>query len=174
WCALTGRESVMLEPWPSYSFSDPAAEAEIESLMRLVTEVRRFRADQGLRSGQRVPARLTRIESTPLRDHETAIRSLLRLTPPEDGFTTSASVQAEGVTVEIDLAGTVDVEAERKRLEKDLAAARKEVAQATGKLGNESFMAKAPEPVVAKTRQRLADAEADIARLQGRLATLSQ
>ena len=174
WSALTGRESVMLEPWPSFAFTDQAAEAEVESLMRLVTEVRRVRADQGLRSGQRVPARLAGIAGTPLENHEEAIRSLLRLTPPEDGFGTSASLQAERITVEIDLAGTVDIEAERKRLEKDLAAARKEVAQATGKLGNESFMAKAPEPVVAKTRQRLAEAEADIVRLEDRLGTLAQ
>jgi valyl-tRNA synthetase len=86
----------------------------------------------------------------------------------------SASLVAEDVTVEINLAGTVDVEAERKRLEKDLAAARKEAAQTSGKLGNESFMAKAPADVVAKTRQRLADAEADITRLEGRLAALCE
>jgi valyl-tRNA synthetase len=173
WCALTGTDSVMLAPWPEFSFSDPAAEAELASLMRLVTEIRRFRSDQGLKPGQRVPAQLAGIEGTTLASHEDAIRSLLRLTSPEDAFAVSASLAVEGVTVELDLAGTVDVEAERKRMEKDLAAARKEVAQATGKLGNESFMAKAPAEVVAKTRQRLADAEADITRLEGRLAALA-
>ena len=74
--------------------------------------------------------------------------------------------------MQVDLAGTVDVAAERKRLEKDLAAARKEAAQVSAKLGNEGFMAKAPQDVVAKTRERLAIAEADIARLESRLATL--
>jgi valyl-tRNA synthetase len=172
WSALTGADSVMMAEWPSFSFSDPAAEAEMASLMRLVTEIRRFRSDQGLRPGQRVPARLTGLEVTPLAAHEESIRSLLRLTAPGDGFGVSASLVAEDVTVEIDLAGTVDVEAERKRLEKDLAAARKEVAQATAKLGNESFTAKAPAEVVAKTRQRLTDAEADITRLESRLAAL--
>jgi valyl-tRNA synthetase len=172
WCALTGEDSVMLAPWPEFALPDPAAEAELASLMRLVTEVRRFRSDQGLRPGQRVPARLAGIEGTPLAPHEESIRSLLRLTAPEDGFAVSASLAAEEVMVEIDLAGTVDVEAERKRLEKDLAAARKEAAQTSGKLGNESFMAKAPADVIAKTRQRLADAEADTVRLESRLATL--
>jgi valyl-tRNA synthetase len=172
WSALTGQDSVMMAQWPSYDFSDPAAEAEVQSLMRLVTEVRRFRSDQGLKSGQRVPARLAGIGGTPLAAHEEPIRTLLRLTAPDDGFGVSASFEAEGITVEIDLAGTIDVEAERKRMDKDLAAARKEVAQATGKLGNESFMAKAPEAVVANTRQRLAEAEADIARLESRLAAL--
>ena len=45
--------------------------------------------------------------------------------------------------------------AERRRLEKDLAAARSEAEQATRKLANTDFTAKAPAEVVAKTRQRL-------------------
>jgi valyl-tRNA synthetase len=173
WTALTGEDSVMVAAWPTFSLPDQAAEAELNSLMRLVTEVRRFRSDQGLRPGQRVPARLAGIAGTPLAAHEEAIRSLLRLTAPDEGFGVSASLVAEDVTVEIDLAGTVDVEAERKRLEKDLAAARKEMAQTTGKLGNASFTGKAPAEIIAKTRQRLADAEADIARLETRLAALA-
>jgi len=173
WCALTGEDSVMVADWPSYEFTDAAAEAELASLMRLVTEIRRFRSDQGLRPGQRVPARLAGIGSTPLAAHEESIRVLLRLVVPGDDFAVSAALAAEGVTVELDLAGTVDVEAERKRLEKDLAAARKEAEQASAKLGNASFTDKAPADVVAKTRQRLASAEADITRLEGRLAALA-
>ncbi len=172
WSALTGEDSVMMAAWPTYSFSDPAAEAEVESLMRLVTEIRRFRSDQGLRPGQRVAARLAGIAATPLAEHEASIRSLLRLTVVGEGFAVSASLVAEGVTVEIDLAGTVDVAAERARMEKDLAAARKEAAQMAAKLGNPAFADKAPADVVAKSRQRLADAEADIARLAARLASL--
>jgi valyl-tRNA synthetase len=172
WRALTGEDSVMVAAWPSYEFTNAAAEAEIGSLMRLVTEIRRFRSDQGLHPGQRVPARLAGIASTPLAAHEPSIRALLRLVAPGDGFVASATLAAEGVTVELDLAGTVDVEAERKRLEKDLAAARKEAAQASAKLGNSSFTEKAPEDVVEKTRQRLAAAEADLIRLEGRLAAL--
>ena len=74
--------------------------------------------------------------------------------------------------MEIDTAGTIDVAAERKRLEKDLAAARKEAAQAAAKLGNEQFMAKAPEDVVAKVRGRADQAAADIERLESQLAAL--
>jgi valyl-tRNA synthetase len=172
WSALTGEDSVMMAAWPTFAFTDQAAEAEIESLMRLVTEVRQFRATQGLKPGQRVPARLAGIEATALAAHEEEIRSLLRLTAPQDGFTASASLLAEGITVELNLVAAVDVEAERKRLEKDLAAARKEVAQMTAKLGNEAFTAKAPADVIEKSRARLAAAEADIATLQSRLAAL--
>ena len=166
WTALTGEDSVMVAPWPAFSYADPAAEAEISSLMRLVTEVRRFRSDQGLRPGQRVAARLVGIEATPLAGHEEAIRSLLRLNPPAEGFAASASLAAEDITVELDVAGAVDVAAERRRLEKDLAAARTEAEQAERKLANADFTAKAPAAVVDKTRARLDAARADIARLE--------
>jgi valyl-tRNA synthetase len=172
WSALTGEDSVMMAAWPTFSLDDPAAEAEVESLMRLVTEIRRLRSDQGLRPGQRVPARLAGIEATPQAAHEASIRSLLRLTDVGQEFAVSASLAVEGVTVELDLAGTVDVAAERARMEKDLAAARKEAAQMAAKLGNPAFTDKAPADVVAKSRQRLAGAEADIARLAARLASL--
>jgi valyl-tRNA synthetase len=172
WSALTGADSVMMAAWPTYSFTDPAAEAAVESLMGLVTEVRRFRADQGLKPGQRVPARLAGIEGTALAAHEESIRSLLRLTEAGPGFAVAAALTAEGVTVELDLADTVDLAAERARMEKDLAAAGKEAAQMTAKLGNPAFTGKAPADVVAKSRQRLAEAEADIARLTARLASL--
>jgi valyl-tRNA synthetase len=166
WTALTGEDSVMVAAWPSYSFTDASAEAEITSVMRLVTEIRRFRSDQGLKPGQRVPARLSGTQ------HEESVRSLLRLTPCDDGFVASASLEAEGVTVELDLAGVVDIAAERRRMEKDLAAARAEAEQTSRKLGNESFTGKAPAEIVEKTRQRLAAAEADITRLEQRLAAL--
>jgi valyl-tRNA synthetase len=172
WTALTGEESVMVSSWPTFSFRDPAAEAEISSMMRLVTEVRRFRSDQGLRPSQRVAARLAGIAGTPLAGHEERIRSLLRLNPPADGFTASASLEVEGLTVELDVAGVIDVAAERRRIEKDLAAARTEVEQAERKLGNTDFTAKAPAAVVEKTRQRLAAAQADIARLEQRLGSI--
>ena len=64
--------------------------------------------------------------------------------------------------------------AERKRLAKDLAAAEKEKAQAGAKLGNEAFLAKAPDHVVDKIRTRLAKAEEDIARIQAQLERLPQ
>jgi valyl-tRNA synthetase len=173
WCALTGGDSVMIAAWPTFRFADATAEAEVESLMRLVTEVRQFRSGQGLRPGQRVPARLAGLENTALARHEESIRFLLRLTAPE-GENVTASLVAEGITVELDLAGTVDVAAERKRLERDLAGARKEIQSMTAKLGNEAFTAKAPATVIEKSRQRLAAAEADATRLESRLAALTQ
>ncbi len=186
WTALTGADSVMVAPWPgrlapgadpgsssgAAAFSDPAAEAEIASLIRLVTQVRRFRSDQGLRPGQRVAARLAGIEHTPLAAHDASIRALLRLTPPADGFAPSGSVLAEGVTVELDTSGTIDVAAERRRLAKDLATAAEEVDRTQRKLGNAGFTGKAPADVIEKTRQRLAAAQEEVATLEARLAAL--
>jgi valyl-tRNA synthetase len=180
WTALTGGDSVMIAPWPggqaaapgSTGGQDSQAEAEMSSLVRLVTEVRRFRSDQGLRPSQPVPAVLAGIGGTPLAGHEPSIRALLRLTPPGAGFEATASIQAEGVTVELGTAAAIDVAAERRRTEKDLAAAHKELDQAERKLGNDSFLAKAPADVVTKTRDRLAAARADVERISARLATL--
>ena len=183
WTALTGGESVVIARWPGAVAdgvrdplaalpSDPAAEAEITALMRLVTEVRRFRSDQGLRPGQQVPARLTGIGGTALAAHEGRIRSLLRLAETGQDFAPTGTVHAEGVTIELDTAAGIDVGAERKRLTKDLATARAEIEAMQRKLGNASFVERAPAQVVAKNRARLAAAEQDATSLAGRIAAL--
>ncbi|SDK63322.1 valine--tRNA ligase [Streptomyces indicus] len=174
WTTLTGGESLVIADWPKDSgFRDPAAEKEIETVQSLITEVRRFRTDQGLQPGQKVPARLD-LTGTGLEAHEPAIRQLLRLQPEGEAFSATATLPVAGATVALDLSGTIDVAAERKRLAKDLAAAEKEVAAANGKLGNEAFLAKAPDQVVEKIRGRLAKAEADIERIKGQLERLPE
>ncbi len=139
---------------------DPAAEADILALQEAVTEVRRFRSDQDLKVGQRVPGRLALLGS--LAAHEADLRSLARLTEPAEGFAATATLKTALATVELDLSGTIDVKAERARLSKDLLVAQKEHIGAENKLGNEAFLAKAPDAVVAKIRTRLAESVADI------------
>ena len=160
----------LVSPPGAVTVGDPAAEAEIEALMRLVTAVRRFRADQGLRPSQRVPAELAGIEGSLLAAHQHSIRALLRLTEPAAGFSPNASVQAEGVTIAMDTSAGIDLAAERRRLDKDLAAAQADADLAERKLSSQSFIDRAPAEVVAKSRNRLAAAQAEIARLQQRLA----
>jgi valyl-tRNA synthetase len=187
WTHLTGGDSVMVAAWPgalapgareaghalaAEPQRDPAAEAEIEALMRLVTQVRRFRSDQGLRPAQPVPAVLAGIEGTPLAGHEAGIRSLLRLAAPGADFAPTASVQAEGITVQLDTAAAIDIGAERRRLEKDLSAATADAAATERRLATGSFVERAPEAVVARSRDRLAAAQAEIASLEERLAAL--
>jgi valyl-tRNA synthetase len=175
WTALTGADSVVVASWPTHhkAYVDEAAEAEIALLQRVVTEVRRFRSDQGLKPSQRVAARLDGLAAAGLAAHEPLIRSLARLDRVNDGFTATATLPVGGgVIVELDTRGVIDVAAERARLEKDRAAAEKEAAQCQAKLRNPAFLERAPEAVVAKVRERLAAAEADLARIDSALAAL--
>ncbi|HEX2355951.1 MAG TPA: class I tRNA ligase family protein, partial [Micromonosporaceae bacterium] len=175
WTALTGGETVVTAAWPAVdeAYLDDQAEAELAGLQAVVTEVRRFRSDQGLRPGQRVAARLDGLASAGIAAHEPLIRSLVRLEPVPADFAATATVAvAGGVTVALDTRGSIDVIAERARLEKDLVAAAKEAAQCLAKLDNPAFVAKAPEQVVAKITARLAAAEADRERVAAALDAL--
>jgi valyl-tRNA synthetase len=174
WTSLTGGESLVVSSWPTVdrSYVDPDAEHELAAVQQLVTEVRRFRAEQGLRPGQRVPAVLDRLADTPLAAHEEQVRSLAKLAAPDADFAATAALSVAKVTVQLDLRGSIDVAAERRRLERDLAAADKELSQAGAKLANSDFLGKAPTAVVTKVRERRTAATADAARLRGQLAAL--
>ena len=125
------------------------------------------------RRRQRVAARLSGLAAAGIAAHEPLIRSLARLDAPAGGFTPTATLNISGgVAVELDTRGAIDVAAERARLAKDRATAEKERAGALAKLGNEAFLAKAPEHVVAGIRERLAAAEAEIARVDAALGAL--
>jgi valyl-tRNA synthetase len=170
WTSLTGGESVVVAPWPvaDPSRADASAERAVAAIQAVVTDVRRFRSDQGVKPSQRVPARLSGLSAG-----EAEIRSLVRLEVGGEGFVPTASLTtAGGVTVELDLSAAIDVAAERARLAKDLAAAHKERDVNAAKLGNEAFTGKAPDPVVAKVRDRLAAAVAEVARIEAALAAL--
>jgi valyl-tRNA synthetase len=175
WTVLTGAETVVTAPWPTADRVriDDAAEEELAALQNVVTEVRRFRSDQGLRPGQRVNAALTGLGNVGIDGHEPLIRSLARLDAPGPEFAATATLAVTGgVTVDLDTRGAIDVAAERARLEKDRAAAEKEAAQTRAKLDNAAFVGKAPEAVVAKIKERRAKAEADLARITAALNAL--
>jgi valyl-tRNA synthetase len=172
-------QSLVIADWPVHTGHtvDSVATQRVTDMQKLITEVRRFRSDQGLADRQRVPARLSDIDAAGLEAQVSAITALAWLTPPADGFTPSASVEVRlstaTVVVELDTSGTVDVEAERRRLEKDLAAARKELSGTSAKLGNDAFLGKAPAEVVDKIRARQQVAGEEVERISARLAALS-
>ena len=175
WTTLTGGESIVVAPWPAAraDYADADAEAQIAAVQDLITEIRRFRSDQGVPPAKKVAARIVCDGSVPgLAEHEDQVRVLTRLTPAEHTFAAGATLQLKGAVVELDLSGAIDVAAERARLEKDLAAARKEIEAADAKLANGDFLAKAPEQVVAKISARKASGEADVARILGQLNAL--
>ena len=179
WQALTGGESVVIADWPQPSGVelDSVAARRIADMQKLVTEVRRFRSDQGLADRQKVPARLGGVDEAGLAGQVAAVTALAWLTDAGADFSATAQVEvrlsAGTVAVELDTSSTVDVAAERRRLEKDLAAAQKEIVATAAKLGNEAFLAKAPADVVDKIRdrQKLAHEESD--RITARLAALA-
>jgi valyl-tRNA synthetase len=178
WKNLTGGESVVIAEWPQTSgiALNSIAAQRITDMQKLVTEIRRFRSDQGLADRQKVSARLSGIDTADLSSQIGAVSSLAWLTEPGPGFSPSASLEVglKGgtVVVELDTSGTIDVAAERRRLEKDLAAAHKELASTTAKLSNADFMAKAPEAVVDKQRERQRVAREEVDRITARLAGL--
>nr|BFF23784.1 hypothetical protein GCM10025732_17490 [Glycomyces mayteni] len=178
WLTLTGTEedggSLTVAAWPTAAGADDEAERLVGALQHLVTEVRRFRSDQGVKPSQPVPARLTGLDAAGLADQEPLIRALVRLEAEGEGFTPTAELAvSDQAAVALDTSGTIDVAAERARLEKALKAAEKELAGTAAKLGNEAFLAKAPDAVVDKIKARKATAEADIARATAQLARLA-
>ncbi|MFD0363908.1 valine--tRNA ligase [Nocardia sp. GCM10030253] len=179
WQALTDGESVVIAAWPQATGvpTDETSAQRISDAQRLITEIRRFRSDQGLADKQKVAAKLIGLDSAGLTEQQASVANLARLTEPGDDFAATASLEirlsAANVTVELDTSGSVDLDAERRRLEKDLAAAEKDLAATTAKLGNEAFLAKAPEPVVDKIKGRRDVAESEVTRISARLAELS-
>lgn len=170
WRTFTGGETLMRAEWPSADSShlDKSSEEVITQLQRVITEVRRFRNDQGVKPSQKIPGRF--IAPSDVAPYASAMSFLLKLEPGD--FTPSASVEIGAIKCELDLSGAVDVAAERARLEKDLATAKKDLATAEVKLNNQGFMAKAPADVVAEIRERQAATSADIERIAAQLAAL--
>ena len=172
WTTLTGKESLVIAQWPvsAASLIDPSAAKIIEQVQEIVTEVRRFRNDQGVKPSQKLPARFN--VNKEIASYVPAMAFLLRLEDATSGFNAGAVVEFSSGKVELDLTGTVDVAAERARLVKDLATAQKDRATAEIKLNNEGFMAKAPADVVVQIRERLQQTDGDIARITAQLAVL--
>jgi valyl-tRNA synthetase len=170
WTTLTGGETLVTAAWPvaDSSHINKKSEALVGELQKIITEVRRFRNDQGVKPSQKIPGRF--IAPAEVTAYASAMAFLLRLELTE--FTPSASVEIGSMKVELDLSGTVDVVAERARLEKDLVTAQKDMKTAEVKLSNEGFMAKAPESVVAEIKERMAATSADIERITAQLAAL--
>ena len=170
WTTLTAGETLVTAAWPiaDAAHVNKKSEALVGELQKIITEVRRFRNDQGVKPSQKIPGRF--IAPADVTAYASAMAFLLKLELTD--FTPSASVEIGAMKVELDLSGTVDVVAERARLEKDLATAQKDMKTAEVKLSNEGFMAKAPANVVDEIKERMAATSADIERITAQLAAL--
>ena len=174
WRRLTGGESLVVAQWPEALEDriDEKSNAAMEEVKTVITEVRRFRNDQGVKPSSPIPGRFIGIDQSAISPFEQAIRSVLKITVPDGSFSASGSILVGAITCEFDLSGTVDVAAERTRLQKDLATAEKDRETARVKLDNGDFMAKAPEKVVATIKARLAETDQEIARITDQLSKL--
>ena len=174
WKRLTGGESLVIAQWPEALSDriDETSNAAMEEVKTLITEVRRFRNDQGVKPSSPIPGRFIGIERGAISQFEQAIRNVLKINVPDGSFSASGSILVGAITCEFDLSGTVDVVAERTRLQKDLATAEKDRETARVKLDNADFMAKAPEKVVATIKARLAETDLEIARITEQLSKL--
>ena len=170
WCSFTGGETLVTAAWPKFSIESRSedSKAVVTQLQDLITEIRRFRNDQGIKTSAKVGANFQGLDS--LSNYEAAIRQVCRIEPITGS--PSAAIEVGKVKVEFDLTGAIDVVAERARLTKDLATAEKDRATAKVKLENEGFMAKAPIEVVQEIRERLAQTTADIESITAQLAAL--
>jgi valyl-tRNA synthetase len=179
WTALTGGDSVVVADWPAASGAplDSIAAQRVSAAQKLITEVRRFRADQGVRPSQKVTARLSAMSAAGLETMTEQVFALARLQHADGTFAPTASIEirlgAATVTVELDTSGTVDVAAERRRLEKDKAMNEKELAGTTARLANAAFVGKAPAEVVAKIQTRQDTARAEVQRIHARLQEMT-
>ena len=170
WCTFTGGETLVTSNWPKTDPSnrDENSKAIVAQLQELITEIRRFRNDQGIKTTAKVSANLNNLGE--LAPYENSIRTVCRLEPLNGNA--SAQIEVGKIKVDFDLTGAVDLVAERARLAKDLAQAQKDQQTAKIKLENEGFMAKAPIEVVQEIRERLAQTTEEIERLTSQLASL--
>ena len=173
WCELTGGESLVIANWPAVSKAAPdiAANKVVGDMQVLITEIRRFRSEQGIKTSAKISAQISGLAGD-LLNYEDAIRFLVRLDKAGSDFKESARIEIGQFSIAFDLRGAIDVKAERARLSKDLESIKKDLQSAVVKLENENFMAKAPMEVVKEIRERMEFCESEITRINTLLAAL--
>ena len=155
---------------------DPAASAEIDWTIRLVGEIRTARTELNVPPGARLPLHVRDANAQTLARLERQASVLARLARVErvEGAATggAAQVVVDEATFVLPLEGVIDLEAERTRLAKAIAAAEKERDALAGRLGNASFVERAKPDAVEKARADHAEKSAEAARLHAALGRL--
>src|SRR5690606_20067521 len=154
------------------------ADAEIGLVIAAVSEGRSVRAELNVPPGAR-PVLLVLEADERQRAVLEANAAVIAQTLRVEGVRFEASAPdgaipyvVEGATLALPVAEFIDLAAERARLAKEIAAHAADIERTAKKLGNPDFVARAPEEVVEENRERLAEAEAARAKLQGALARL--
>ena len=157
---------------------DPAADAWVANLKSMVGTCRSLRSEMGLSPSDRVPL-LVGGDTGFVKEAAAILKTLAKLAEvqimdDEAAFQAASSMSPVLVHGDARLALKVeiDVEAEKARLGKEIARLEGEIAKAEAKLGNEGFVARAPEAVVAQERQRVTDFSNTVKRLRAQLDQL--
>ncbi len=171
---------LVLSAWPELEgLGDPAALAEMEWLISVVSGIRSVRQEMNVPAGAKIPLVIvgageetgTRVEG-----QLAALTRLARLDDVSYGTDVpdnSAQLVIGEAIFALPLAGVIDFDAERVRLKREIAKEEVEIGKIDKKLGNEQFVAKAPPEVIEEQRERRAEAVARLERLKAALARLS-
>jgi valyl-tRNA synthetase len=177
-----GGSLLATSAWPEFdpAIVDPAAKAEVDWLIRLVSAIRSTRSDLNVPAGATVgmvlvdagPESLARVQR-----YRGLIERLARVdasaiegSVPEGG---AARIGLDEMTIVLPLAGIIDIAVERARLEKEGKRIDGEIDRIDKKLGNPQFVEKAPEEVIAEQRERRGEYEASAAKVRQALAMLA-
>jgi valyl-tRNA synthetase len=155
--------------------------ARMALIMDVIKAIRNIRGEMNVPPGKRIAAVLdckTPAAEEVMAAGEGYIKSLARVDDLAYGVSVErpakAATQVAGdVEILLPLAGLIDLDEEQKRLEKEIAKVKKDVAMFGKKLSNEAFLAKAPAAVLEKDRRKLADAEEKLTILQQSLDKLA-
>ncbi|MET0064752.1 MAG: valine--tRNA ligase [Candidatus Thiodiazotropha sp.] len=158
-------ETIMNRPFPSRreSLIDEAAEQEMEWVMQFILGIRKIKGEMNIAPAKQVPVLLANASEA---DQSLALRhrpfldflartESIEVLPPNDHGPESATALVGEMKVLIPLAGLIDKDAEIKRLEKEISRLQGDAERTEKKLGNPSFVDKAPPAVVQKERDKL-------------------
>jgi valyl-tRNA synthetase len=174
-------DSIVVAAYPGADkkAADPEAERIMEAIIEIIHAIRNARAEHKVESNKWIEARVFAGElNAVITPHASAIESLARAKPVSFGEGRGEAKADENTLalvlknseVVIPMESMVDLNAERKRLEGEIAQSRAQVASLEERLKDKAFLAKAPEAVVAKERDKLAERQDKLKRLKEQLA----
>jgi valyl-tRNA synthetase len=174
-----GGDSVMRQPYPEANpaLIDETAEAWMAQLKALTDATRNLRGEMQISPSVRVPLIVEPGDAAArqqLASFAPYVQSLGKLSEVRivDALPESPAAVSIVGTTKLMLQVEIDVAAERERLAKEITRIEGEIAKVNGKLGNESFVARAPAAVVAQENERLVNFSATIAKLREQFAKL--
>ena len=165
----TAKRDVMLidGTWPEYKgLGDAAADAEMNWVIRLISEVRSVRAEMNVNAGAKIPCMLvgasqeTRRRANAWEAEIMRLARLSSLTFEDEVPKSSAQMVLEEATIALPLEGVIDFAAEKARLNKELEKIAKDMGGIDGRLNNPAFVAKAPPEVLEESRELKAGLDA--------------